>query len=420
MANNQNMRNAQFNRILQCRQTIRVLMHNQVRDIAVDKQLPRWQPHNFVGRHAAIGTPNPVKRRRLLSRQSLEKFRVAGKRRPCPIFIAPKEIFKKSHMRATLYNSVMPQLLWLTFILAASLPAAGAQARQVDVRILSTMLADDAGYGEWGFAALVTVDGHKILFDTGAHPDTVLRNAKLLNIDLATASDVILSHNHLDHTAGLMTLRNEFKKSGGLARAHVGQGIFLPRVRKDGTVINAMATFKREYEATGGTFITYDQPREIRPGVWLTGPVPRAYPEKNWSGALQIKAENGTLSEDNLPEDQSLVIDTGKGLVVISGCGHAGVVNTLQFARAKIRQAPIHAAIGGFHLYAASDDHLAWTASKLKEFGLQQLLGAHCTGIEAVYRLRELTGLNRKTAAVGALGGGFDLEKGISPGSISR
>ena len=305
-------------------------------------------------------------------------------------------------------------------LLISSIYAADSRARTVDVRILSTMLADGDGFGEWGFAALVTVDGYPILFDTGAHPDTVLRNAKLLNVDLSGAADVILSHNHLDHTAGLITLRNEFKKSGALARAHVGKGIFTPRVRNDGTVANAMLGFKSEYQSTGGTFVVYDGPREIRPGVWLTGPVPRKYPERNWSGALKLKADNGDLSEDNLPEDQSLVIDTAKGLVVISGCGHAGVINTLEYARAKIRQAPIHAAIGGFHLYQASDEHLAWTAGKLKEFGLQQFLGAHCTGIEAVYRIRQLTGLSRKTAAVGALGGGFNLDSGIAPGSISR
>ena len=297
----------------------------------------------------------------------------------------------------------------------------GAQARTVEVKILSTMLADDDGFGEWGFAALVTVDGYPILFDTGAHPETVLRNAKLLKVDLSGAADVILSHNHLDHTAGLLTLRNEFKKSGGLARAHVGKGIFDPRVRsRDGSSANAMLGFKSEYEATGGAFIVYDGPREIRPGVWLTGPVPRKYPEKNWSAGSQLRAADGALSEDNLPEDQSLVIDTAKGLVVISGCGHAGVINTLEYARAKIRPAAIHAAIGGFHLYAASDETLAWTALKLKEFGLQQLLGAHCTGIEAVYRIRELNGMTRKTAAVGALGGGFSLDTGLRPGSISR
>ncbi len=305
----------------------------------------------------------------------------------------------------------------LAVALASNLLAAPTpKARKVEVVILSTMLADGAGFGEWGFAALVTVDGFPILFDTGAHPDTVLRNAKLMNVDLSTATDVILSHNHLDHTAGLLTLRNEFKKSGALARAHVGQGIFTARTRANGSAANAMVNFKADYESTGGTFIVHESPREIRPGVWLTGPVPRPYPEKNWSPGLKLKSGG----EDNLPEDQSLVIDTEKGLVVISGCGHAGIVNTLEYARATVRQAPIHAAIGGFHLYQASDDQLAWTAGKLKEFGLQQLLGAHCTGIEAVYRLRQLLGLTRKTAAVGALGGSFTLDQGLNPGSISR
>lgn len=115
-----------------------------------------------------------------------------------------------------------------------------------------------------------------------------------------------------------------------------------------------------------------------------------------------------------------MVILTDKGLVVISGCGHAGIVNTIEYARAKIAPAPVYAALGGFHLYNASDAALTWTASKLKEFGLRNLLGAHCTGIEAVYRLRALTGLDRQTAAVGAVGGGFHLATGLDPGSIAR
>ncbi|MGD0360749.1 MAG: MBL fold metallo-hydrolase, partial [Bryobacteraceae bacterium] len=75
----------------------------------------------------------------------------------------------------------------------ATVCSAANQATSVDVRILSTMLADE-GFGEWGFAALVVVDGHRFLFDTGAHPDTVLRNARELHIDLSNVPDVILSH----------------------------------------------------------------------------------------------------------------------------------------------------------------------------------------------------------------------------------
>ncbi len=283
------------------------------------------------------------------------------------------------------------------------------------------MLTADEGFGEWGFSALVVADGHRILFDTGAHADTVLRNAQALHVDLSNVPDVILSHHHTDHTAGLMTLRQEYSKSNpqALARAHVGRGIFYSRVR-GGTEMNVVAGLKYEYVSGGGTFIEYSEPREMFPGVWLTGPVPRIYPERNWSGKGELRMPDGKTAEDNLPEDQSLIIDTEKGLVVISGCGHAGVINTLDYARTKIRQAPIHAAIGGFHLYEASDKTLAWTADKLKEFGVQNLLGAHCTGIEALYRLRQLTDLNRKTASVGAVGGGFRLGAGLDPGSIAR
>jgi 7,8-dihydropterin-6-yl-methyl-4-(beta-D-ribofuranosyl)aminobenzene 5'-phosphate synthase len=290
-------------------------------------------------------------------------------------------------------------------------PAAG-RVRSLEVRILSTMLADDDGFGEWGFSALVVADGHRILFDTGAHPDTVLRNARELKIDLSDVPDVILSHHHIDHTAGLVTLRREYPRA--LSRAHVGKGIFLSREN------GKMPAIKADYESAGGRFIQYDKAREMFPGVWLTGPVPRKYPEKNWSDEAKLRGEDGKTVEDNLPEDQSLIIDTDKGLVLISGCGHAGVINTIDYAYAKIRRAPVHAAIGGFHLYPASDETLAWTAGKLKEFGLQNLLGAHCTGIEAVYRLRSLTSLDRKTAVVGAVGAGFRLDTGIQPGSIAR
>jgi 7,8-dihydropterin-6-yl-methyl-4-(beta-D-ribofuranosyl)aminobenzene 5'-phosphate synthase len=147
--------------------------------------------------------------------------------------------------------------------------------------------------------------------------------------------------------------------------------------------------------------------------------VPRKYSELNWGGGIQVKGPDG-WKEDNVPEDMSLVFDTDGGLVVLSGCGHAGVVNTIEYARDQIRKAPLVAAIGGFHLYALPDDRLEWTAGKLKEFGILNLLGAHCTGIEAVYRIRQLTGLARQNASVGAVGAVFELGKKTDPGSIAR
>jgi 7,8-dihydropterin-6-yl-methyl-4-(beta-D-ribofuranosyl)aminobenzene 5'-phosphate synthase len=299
----------------------------------------------------------------------------------------------------------------------ASGPDSHPQVHALKITILSTMLADD-GIGEWGFAALVEADGRKILFDTGARPNTVLENARELKIDLSGVQDVILSHFHDDHTTGLLTLRREFSKSNpaALSRVHVAQGIFLER---RGRMSNPMIAVKKEFEATGGIFIVHDKPEEIFSGIWLTGPVPRTYPEKNFPAGIEVNT-GSTWVEDTVPDDQSLVFNTPHGLVLLSGCGHSGIINTLQYARGFLRPAPVDAAIGGFHLFAATHQQLAWTASKLKEYQTQRILGAHCTGIESVYRLRELLGLSRQTCLVGTIGAVYDLNSGIKTGPIAQ
>jgi 7,8-dihydropterin-6-yl-methyl-4-(beta-D-ribofuranosyl)aminobenzene 5'-phosphate synthase len=309
--------------------------------------------------------------------------------------------------------SLFLAMTWFGFTNVAA--AQSHRAQSVEVKILSTMLADDDGVGEWGFSALVTVDGHRILFDTGARDNTVLINSRALKVDLTNVPEVILSHNHRDHTGGLVTLRQIELQSEPLSLgvAHVGEGIFLDRG-------GWMDKVRKDYEAEGGRFIVHKGPAEIYPGVWLTGPIPRVFPEHNWSGTGMLTMPDGSKREDNIPEDMSLVIDTDRGLVVVTGCGHAGIINIIDYARKKVRNAPVIAAIGGLHLYEADEEKLKWTASKMREFGVQNILGAHCTGIEATYRLRELAGLSRKTAAVAAVGASFKLGEPIHPGNISK
>jgi 7,8-dihydropterin-6-yl-methyl-4-(beta-D-ribofuranosyl)aminobenzene 5'-phosphate synthase len=310
--------------------------------------------------------------------------------------------------------------LWLAFAtLLLSIPAHAGKVAALKITVLSTMLADE-GVGEWGFAALVEADGKRILFDTGARPNTVLDNARELGIDLSKVGEVVISHNHGDHTGGLVALRRALMKQSptALARAHVGRGAFYPRPGKDGEQ-NQLVRDRAAYEGTGGMFVEHDQPVELLPGVWLTGPVPRVHPERNWSGDGKLQGPLG-LVEDNIPEDQSLVFDTADGLVLLSGCGHAGVINTVEYARKTVRPAPLHAAIGGFHLFPLDDQKLQWTIDKLKEYGLQQFVGAHCTGIEAVYRVRAGAKLDRKRCVVGAVGASFTLGSGIDPKRLAR
>ncbi|NOT76149.1 MAG: MBL fold metallo-hydrolase [Cyclobacteriaceae bacterium] len=294
------------------------------------------------------------------------------------------------------------------------------QVKDLKVTILSTMLADQ-GIGEWGFCALIEVDGKKILFDTGARPETVLSNVREMKIDLSDVTDVFISHHHGDHTGGLMTLRNEFSKKNpkALSVAHIGEGAFYPRPNNKNS-ISPMLKNKEEYEKSGGKFIIYNSPKEIYPGVWTTGPVPRKEKEQNWSGSGKLVLPTGETVEDNIPEDQSMVFYDANGLVVVSGCGHAGIVNTLTYTQSFLNPVRTKTLIGGFHLFDLDDDRMNWTCDKLKTFGIENFIGAHCTGINAVYFIQRKLGLGRNQAIVGSVGSGFELGKGINAGQIAK
>ena len=306
-----------------------------------------------------------------------------------------------------------------------------AVVSDLKVTTLSTMLTELRGVGEWGYSALIEADGYTVLFDTGERPETVLKNARELGIDLSTVDTVILSHNHFDHTGGLVTLRRTLREENpsALMETHAGEGIFLPR-SMDQEAINKMPPIPKqllvsvldvrdEYETLGGRFVIHDKPYELHPGMWVTGPIPRIHPEKNWTPFMRID-RNGSLEEDTIPEDQALVINTPKGLVVIAGCGHAGIVNTLEYARVIAGGQPVHAVLGGFHLLNLTDEKVGWTGSKMHEFGVQHVLGAHCTGINAVNLLRDSAHLDRSTSVVGTVGSVFTLEEGIRLGALNR
>src|SRR6266851_2672413 len=234
------------------------------------------------------------------------------------------------------------------------------QIGTLKITLLSTMLVGSTtGLGEWGFSALVEADGHRVLLDTGNHPETVLQNARDLKIDLSDVREVILTHNHGDHVGGLMTLRKEMMKRNpsALSIVHIARGIFYSRPAPEGED-NRMIALMKEYEATGGKFIEHDEAAEIFPGAWLTGPVPRKYPERNWTmngRTGRIRMPDGSTVDDTVPEDQSLALDTARGWVILSGCAHAGIINTIDYIENTVRHAPVVAAIGGFHLFETDD-----------------------------------------------------------------
>ena len=315
-------------------------------------------------------------------------------------------------------GKIMKRFIFLSLLI---LYFSYGQTNNAKITILSTMVADYDYLGEWGFAALVESDGNKILFDTGFRENTVLENAASLNIDLSMVEHVLLSHNHSDHTGGLKTLRKKLMilNPNAMKYVHVGKGIFMDRWSNKKNR-NSFKTHKEELENLGIEFIYHEKPEEIFPNVWTTGIVPRNHNEKNWSGYREMVID-GKKVEDNIPEDQSLIINTKKGLVLVSGCGHAGIVNTLEYASKLFgNKSDIYTALGGFHLFNKNDNDIDWTAKYMRKYRVKYFLGAHCTGINAVYSIREKNKMNRSDCAVAAVGSYFDYEKGMYAGRITN
>ncbi len=319
------------------------------------------------------------------------------------------------------------RLPWISFVLISGwLTAAPPPIDELRVTILSTNLAGnpgEGGIGEWGFSALVEANGFKLLFDTGYRPASVLNNARELEVDLSDVTHVVLSHHHEDHTGGLLTLRESLAEQfpEALTQVHVGRGAFWSRGEGefDGDS-NALIALRPQIEHLGGQFFEHDRAAQLAPGVWLTGPIPRVFDEQR-AMRNPVIAPGAESEFDTLPEDIALVLDTTQGLVVLTGCGHAGLINTLLQAQAAVRPtAAVYAALGGFHLAGMPEDRIAWTADRLAELGLQHLHAAHCTGIAPVYQIKAHLHLPRESAHVGAVGAIFDLQTGITPLWIAR
>lgn len=304
-------------------------------------------------------------------------------------------------------------LLVLLLLLMTPATALAAQVGRLKVTVLSTMMAD-RGLGEWGYAALVEVDGKKILYDTGARPETVLANAREMKVDLTGIEDVVLSHHHGDHTGGFLVLRKAMAAQNprALSRVHVADGFFEAGAQGFRPEIPKL---KAAVQDAGATFVVHKGPVELMPGVWLTGPVPRETDEKNFPTGWTLA--NGAA--DDVREDMAMVFDTADGAVALTGCGHAGVINIARKARALVGGKPLLAMIGGLHLFQNSDAQLDWTGAELKAAGVKFMLLGHCTGIEATMRLRAATGLTRRTAAYGATGATFELGEGINARPIA-
>ena len=257
---------------------------------------------------------------------------------------------------------------------------------EVDITTLSENTANYGFLAEWGLSILVEVDGVRILMDTGLSFSAV-HNAHLMGIDLSTIDRIVLSHGHADHTGGLQ----EVLKIKGEVEVIAHPDMWAAKyVRRDQERVryNGIPFSREELESRGARFKLAKEPVHITEHAMTTGEIPMVSGYEEIENNLLVK-EAGALHPDPLADDLALIIDTDFGLVVILGCAHRGIVNTARHAQDLTGKELVYAAIGGTHLFRASEERLERTVADLREMGIQRLGVSHCTGFRASARLAQ-------------------------------
>ena len=258
----------------------------------------------------------------------------------------------------------------------------------MEVRI-TTLSENTANYGylaEWGLSILVEVNETRILMDTGLSFSAVY-NAQLIGIDLSTIDCIVLSHGHADHTGGLREVLNIRGDVEVLAHPDIWAAKYTQR-NKEGVQYNGIPFLREELESRGARFKLVREPVHITKQVMTTGEIPMFSGYEEIENNLFVK-EAGMLHPDPLADDLALIIDTDFGLVVILGCAHRGIINTLRHAQNLTCKELVYAAIGGTHLFQASEEQLEKTITDLREIGIQRLGVSHCSGFRASARLAQ-------------------------------
>lgn len=228
-----------------------------------------------------------------------------------------------------------------------------------------------------------------LLMDTGPKPDVILHNAKMLSIDLRKTDLIVLSHGHYDHTGGLLgILKDVGKKMRIIAHPECFNVKFVVRKR----LKRAGAPFRlSELKKAGGILIVNQKSSTIAPGVFVSGEIERTTGFEDVKGFKTVRKRE--LVDDLMPDDQALfVMVKGKGLVVITGCAHAGLINTIKQVQRMTGSSEVYAVIGGFHLAGASAERINATIDELRKAGVKALMPCHCTGKKAITKFSEAFG----------------------------
>ena len=282
--------------------------------------------------------------------------------------------------------------------------------------MISNQRISKSPIAEHGFSALLeisykhenTTNTNKFLFDTGVSKDGVVNNSDVLGINLKDIETIILSHGHFDHISGLISTLGRLKKSVEII-AH--PEAFLRRwlVYPNGNKARMDFLNEEEINQAGGIIIRVDKisflPRNANMHskektnhtnnrVMITGEIPRVTKfEKGFP--LQYKEQDNEIDlvpDPLVSDDQALIMNVrNKGLIILTGCGHAGIVNTIKFAKKVTGIKKIYCVIGGFHLSGQDyEDSIPLTMAELTRIDPQYIVPCHCTGWKATNKIIDI------------------------------
>jgi len=239
---------------------------------------------------------------------------------------------------------------------------------------------------EHGLAFWIEYGSHNILFDSGAS-HIIQANAAVLGIDLTQTQAIVLSHGHYDHTGGLMRILDQAPHASVYLHPDALQPRFSCHNDKPPRPVgmpNLTAMHLRQQKKNHQLHWT-TQPQQVCPGLWVTGPVPRVTDFEDTGGPFFLDAARN--QPDPILDDQALFFQSTQGLVVLLGCAHAGVVNTLDYIKNLTGHKHCFTMVGGMHLGAASPQRIHNTIEAMRAYQPARIGPAHCTGTHATAQL---------------------------------
>jgi 7,8-dihydropterin-6-yl-methyl-4-(beta-D-ribofuranosyl)aminobenzene 5'-phosphate synthase len=253
---------------------------------------------------------------------------------------------------------------------------------KIKLTTLSENTASRVGLlAEWGLSILVEVDSYKVLLDTGLGISAAY-NAAIMGIDLSAVDRIVISHGHRDHTGGFKHVLNAMRKQiEVIAHPDIWAAKYSRTFSKKEQY--AGIPFAREsLESRGASFNLTKEPVWITDNIVTSGEIATHTEYEKIDRDLLVK-EGGELRPDPLRDDLALIIKSQKGLIVVLGCGHRGLINTLHHAQKITGVEQIHMVVGGTHLLHASREQMELTIAELKRLGVQKIGVSHCTGLPA-------------------------------------